>query len=191
MTDLAYDHTRADTPAHCEKTRPCRLIKREIIDAVIGRLTNTLRARWSRLSLSAPCAECEAATEYFDALQNSAKSALAESGRSARDAEMQARSKQSEVAQKSRLKTILAAARFYRGEGMTAADAWDTIGKTPVAMPDGRVAIDKHKPRDKQRMRVISRRGRQSAEIMYDTFRKKLLDGCRQAGLSAKAFLST
>jgi len=140
-----------------------------------------LRARLSRLTYAELLDELETSAVHVATLQEYVKNAVAQLERDDRYADMRARSeRQSEIAKRPRLQpAILGAARRCRDRGMTAREAWDALYKTPFETDDGdTVEIEGPKLRLKQRMRVISRDGRQRKRaISFAQWRKNYWTG--------------
>jgi hypothetical protein len=135
------------------------------------------RTQLMRLTLPALHAELNASNEFAAALKEHLKNALAQLERNERDAHIRARNeRQSELAKRSRLQPdIVAAARRYREQELTAGKAWDEIYKTPFRTADGSIVkIDGPKGhRLEQQMRVISRDERQlKRAIKWDQWRQ-------------------
>jgi hypothetical protein len=135
------------------------------------------RVQLSRLSSEEILAEARAARDLF---KPSELALIAE--RFKREEAAQALSqRQAGFAKMPRLKAaivaaIVAAARHYRNQGMTAAQAWDALYKTPFETKDGyTVKIEGPKLRRlDQRLRVISRDGRQQKRpIGFPRFHQK------------------
>jgi hypothetical protein len=88
----------------------------------------------------------------------------------------QLRQRQTELGRRSRLQpAILAAARYYRDQGINAGEAWEALYENPFKTIDGSVVkIEGDKVcRLKQRMRVVSPDGRQRRRsIRFDQWRQ-------------------
>jgi hypothetical protein len=93
------------------------------------------------------------------------------------------RERQVKLGRRSRLQpAILEAARHYRDQGMTAAEAWDALYKTPFKTDDGSTVEIKGDKRFRveQRMRVISQDGRQlKRAISFEQWRKSYWRGAK------------
>jgi hypothetical protein len=90
------------------------------------------------------------------------------------------RQRQAELGRKSRLQpAILAAARHYRGQGMTAKKAWDALCKTPLATADeDTVTVE-----GGELMRVILPDGRQQKRpIGFDQWRQRYWSAAAKPG---------
>jgi hypothetical protein len=137
-----------------------------------------LRARWIRLSSAKLRAEARVVRAHFK--KPSELTQLAERFKREEDARAH-RQRQAEFAKMPRVDAaivdaIVAAARHYRKKGMTAAQAWDALYKTPFETEDGyTVKIEGPKLRRlDQRLRVISRDGRQQKRpIGFARFQQK------------------
>jgi hypothetical protein len=133
-----------------------------------------LRARLSLLSFDELLTEARAVRDHFKA-RPSELARLAELAKQ-QEAARELRQPQAELGRRSRLQpAILAAARFYRNQGMNAGEAWDALNKTPFTTDDGNtVEIEGSKlPRPKQRIRVILRDGRQQKRpIRFNQWRQ-------------------
>jgi hypothetical protein len=132
-----------------------------------------LRARWTRLSFAKLRVEARAVRAHFKKPSELAQ--LAE--RVAREkAARELRERQAELGRRSRLQPeILAAARYYRDQGMTTREAWDAIRETPFKTDDGHtVEIEgSASQRLKQRMRVRQADGRQQRRpIRFNQWRQ-------------------
>jgi hypothetical protein len=104
-----------------------------------------LRARLSRLSHAELLNELQASAAHVVSLQQFAEESFAGLERSDREARVQELSRQqAERGRKHGLQPlILAAARYYRGLGKTAKQAWYDIGQAPFMENAATVAIDK------------------------------------------------
>jgi hypothetical protein len=134
-----------------------------------------LRARLSRLSFEELLTEARGVLAYFKARPSELEQ-IAE--RVKRDEAKRVHShRQSEFAKKPRLQiAIVAAARHCRNQRMNAGEAWDALKKAPFETDDGNtVEIEGTKlPRIEQRMRVISRGGRQRKRpISFSQWRQR------------------
>jgi hypothetical protein len=146
-----------------------------------------LRARLSRLTYAELLDELETSAVHVATLQEYVKNALAQLERDDRYADMRARSeRQSEIAKRPRLQlAILAAARYYRDQGMNAGEAWDALYKNPFKTVDGSIVkIEGSKlSRLKQRMRVISPDGRiQKRSIGFNQWRQSYWGAAAKPG---------
>jgi hypothetical protein len=136
-----------------------------------------LRARLSRLSRVELFTEAFAAADYAKARQEQSSQIVElADGYEREEAAQVLRQRQAELGRRPRLQSpILAAARHYRGHGASAGEAWDALCKTPFKTEDGHtVKVEGPKlSRLEQRMRVISRDGRQQKRaISFEQWRK-------------------
>ena len=146
-------------------------------------LAKGLRARWTRLSSAKLRAEARVVRAHFKKPGELAQ--LAE--RVAREkVARELRERQAKLGRRSRLQpAILEAARHYRDQGITAAEAWDALYKTPFKTDDGSTVEIKgdKRVRVEQRMRVISRDGRQlKRPIRFDQWRQRYWSAAAKPG---------
>jgi len=139
-----------------------------------------LRARWTGLSSAKLRAEARVVRAHFKKPSELAQ--LAE--RVAREkTARELRERQAKLGRRSRLQpAILETARHYRDQGMTAPEAWDALYKTPLKTDDGSTVEIKGDKRFRveQRMRVISRDGRQlKRAIGFGQWRKSYWTGAK------------
>ncbi len=159
------------------KTPP---ITRENVSIELYRYTaRGLRARWTRLSYAKLRAEARVVRAHF---KPSELAQLAE--RVAREkAARELRERQGELGRRSRLQPgILAAARYCRGQGMTARKAWDALNEVPFKTDDGSTVEIKGDKRSRleQRMLVRHADGRQRKRaISFDQWRKGYWTGAK------------
>jgi hypothetical protein len=137
-----------------------------------------LRARLSRLTYAELVDELVASVTHIDTLAEYLKSSFAELERNERDANIRARSeRQSELAKRSRLQpAIVAAARHYRDQGLSAGEAWNAIRETPFKTDGGstvEIKGDKRSNVEDDECFVRQPDGRQSKRsIKWDQWRQ-------------------
>jgi hypothetical protein len=139
-----------------------------------------LRARLSLLSFDELLTEARAVRDHFKA-RPSELARLAELAKQ-QEAARELRQRQAELAKRSRLQPgILAAARYYRDQGLTAGEAWDALNKAPFSTDYGHVEIEgRELPRLMQRIRVREADGRQRKRaISFDQWRKSYWKGAK------------
>jgi hypothetical protein len=191
-----------------------RLTKKEIVDCIVAKPTfgmfkgdkrdgetppitvqnfsleqgrygaKALRARLSRLSYAELLREAREARDFFKARPGQLAQ-LAELVRREEAARL-LRQRQAELGRRPRLQPgILAAARHYRDQGVSAGEAWDLLNKAPFATDDGNtLEIEGGRlPRLRQRMRVRLRDGRQQKRpIGFDQWRKRYWSAAAKPG---------
>jgi hypothetical protein len=134
------------------------------------------RARLSRLSSAELSVEARAVRTYLKK-KPSELAQLAE--RFKRDEDARAhRQRQAEFAKRPRLQAaqaaIVTAARHYRGQRMTAAEAWDALYKIPFRTEDGYIVkIEGGKQRLEQRLCVISPGGMQLKRLGFSRWSQR------------------
>ena len=137
-----------------------------------------LRARWIRLSSAKLRAEARVVRAHFKKPSELAQ--LSERFKREEDARAH-RQRQAEFAKRPRVEAaivdaIVAAARHYRNQQMTAGKAWDALYKTPFRTEDGYIVKieGSELSRLKQRLCVTSPDGTQlKRPIGFDQWRKR------------------